>query len=167
MATVDLHTATTDLIIRPGQGATADSDLLIGGSGNDGINGGEGNDNIRGGAGSDTIRGGAGADRMSGGEGNDHFVFNGPGDLVNSKSKCDAIIDFHGAGSNDRSVEQDSLNFFGYSATTELSFAGYLGGDATKQYYLVHDGATNFGYILVQMADGTNQLGSGDYHFFG
>lgn len=71
----------------------ADADQLFGGDGNDIIYGGSGDDVIYGQNGNDTIVGGAGNDYMSGGAGADRFVF-GIGDLSNTFSAVDRIIDF-------------------------------------------------------------------------
>jgi Ca2+-binding RTX toxin-like protein len=146
--------------------ALGGNDNITGTKFNDSLNGGSGDDRLRGGDGRDTITGGEGADRMQGGTGNDTFVFS-VGDLKKEApgKSIDHIIDFHGAGTSGVG-EQDFLSFRGYGAGS-LVFSHYGSGDQHLQYYKVIDGnGVHQGDVLVQMADGTNKLGAGDYGFF-
>lgn len=146
--------------------ALAGDDSVTGSAFNDSINGGTGTDLIRGGAGNDVITGGAGFDRLQGGSGNDTFVIN-KGDLVNPASfggNLDHIIDFRGAGGY-AAGENDFIRFTGFGAG-KVTFSSYLSGDPTRQIYTVSDSAGVYqGSLLVQMADGTKLLASGDFVF--
>ena len=159
----DFHTRTSRVVVNAGAG----DDQVIGTNFNDSINGGTGNDRINGGGGNDVIRGNAGQDRVSGGTGNDTFLFL-TGDLTTSKATADQVIDFHGAGKFNGNGENDFIGLAGYGAGSTLVFDSYLGGDMTKQYYRVIDSAnpSQTGWLLVQMADGTNKLALGDYSFY-
>jgi Ca2+-binding RTX toxin-like protein len=138
------------------------NDRITGSAFGDKLNAGDGNDTVIGGAGNDVIRGGAGSDRMVGGTGNDTFVFYA-GDLP-STGAIDQVQDFHGAGGWSTG-EQDFLYFQGFGPGATLTYQSDLGGDATRQIYKLHSSAGDV-LLLVQMADGTNHLVSGDYGFW-
>ncbi|NOG70600.1 hypothetical protein [Roseicella sp. DB1501] len=129
----------------------------------------------------DTLEGGAEPSRFLGGAGNDTFVLKA-GELlqIGGSGLVDQILDFHGAGSSGDG-EQDVLTLSGFGAGSTLTFDHY-GADRVfdpdldryvlienqrQQYYRVTDGAdaTKSGILLVQMADGTNQLTADDYAF--
>jgi Ca2+-binding RTX toxin-like protein len=141
------------------------NDTITGSKYNDTINGGAGDDRLHGGAGNDVITGGPGADMIEGGPGNDTFVFNA-GDLVGGGGRFDQIIDFHGAGTTGVG-EQDFLRFQGFDPGTQLVFQDYYGSQSAQVYKVLDPtNPTHDGLILVQMADGTNQLTAADYHFY-
>ncbi len=146
--------------------AQGGDDSVTGSAFNDSINGGTGTDLIRGGAGNDTITGGAGFDRLQGGTGNDTFIIN-RGDLVNPANfggNLDHIIDFHGAGGY-TAGENDFIRFTGFGAGS-VTFSNYLNGDLSRQIYTVFDSSGVYqGSLLVQMADGTKMLSTGDFIF--
>ena len=144
-------------------------DDLSGSRFDDSLNGGAGNDILHGELGRDKLTGGKGVDRMQGGAGNDTFIF-AAGDLAGSTEfggRLDHIIDFHGAG-NSGPGEQDFLSFFDYGEDATLTFDHYADEGGSLQVYKVEapDNPENSGLIMVQMADGTSQLGQGDYAFF-
>lgn len=144
-------------------------DDLSGGRYDDSLNGGAGNDLLHGELGRDKLTGGQGVDRMQGGAGNDTFIFN-PSDFADPADyggRMDHIIDFHGAGHSGPG-EQDFISLFGFGEDATLTFDHYASADQTLQIYRVDDpdNPDGGGLILVQMADGTAQIGQGDYHFF-
>jgi serralysin len=144
-------------------------DDLSGSRFDDSLNGGAGDDLLHGELGRDKLTGGKGVDRMQGGAGNDTFIF-AAGDIADpaeSGGRLDHIIDFHGAG-NSGPGEQDFLSFFGYGEDATLTFDHYADEGGSLQIYKVDDpdNPENSGLIMVQMADGSNQIGQGDYHFF-
>lgn len=150
--------------------ALGGNDDLSGSRFDDSLNGGAGNDLLHGERGNDRLTGGQGVDRMQGGGGNDTFIFFA-GDIADpslNDGRMDHIIDFSGAGSNSRAVEQDFLSFFGFGDDATLTFDHYASDDGLLQVYSVFDpdNAAYCGPILVQMANGTAQLGQGDYCFF-
>lgn len=159
--TVSYHTQTRGVRVAALDG----NDSVTGSKFNDALNGGDGNDALRGGWGKDVLTGGTGYDRMQGGADNDTFVFRS-GDL-GTGGLIDHIIDFHGAGTSGVG-EQDFMILLGFGVGATLVFDRNLGGDATKQIYFVADPANpaNNGYILIQMADGTNHLAAGDFAFY-
>jgi serralysin len=145
------------------------NDDLSGSRFDDSLNAGAGDDLLHGELGRDKLTGGAGVDRMQGGADNDTFVF-AAGDIADpdeNGGRLDHIIDFHGAG-NSGPGEQDFLSFFGFGDDATLTFDHYAGGDPALQVYKVDDpdNPENSGLITVQMADGSSQIGQGDYHFF-
>ena len=144
-------------------------DDLSGSRFDDSLNGGAGNDLLHGELGRDKLTGGTGVDRMQGGAGNDTFIF-AAGDIADPGEfggRLDHIIDFHGAG-NSGPGEQDFLSFFGFGDDATLTFDHYADGSDQLQVYQIDDpdNPQNSGLILVQMADGSNQLGQGDFVFF-
>lgn len=157
------YTSRTSRIVLNTQGG---DDLVIGTRFNDSINGGTGNDRLSGGGGKDVLRGGAGTDRLNGGTGDDTFLFFA-GDLMPLRGDADHITDFHGAHKVIGDGENDFIGLAGFGAGATLTFAQY-GANQSLQYYKVVDPTNHArdGYILVQMADGTQQLSVGDYAFF-
>ena len=145
------------------------NDDLFGSRFDDSLNGGAGDDLLHGERGRDKLTGGTGVDRMQGGADNDTFIFN-PGDFADPadhNGRLDHIIDFHGAGHSGPG-EQDFISLFGFGDDATLTFDHYASDDQTLQIYRVNDpdNPDGGGLIMVQMADGTAQIGQGDYHFF-
>lgn len=144
-------------------------DDLSGSRFDDSLNGGAGNDLLHGGMGRDKLTGGQGADRMQGGAGNDTFIF-AAGDIADplrSNGRFDHIVDFRGAGDS-APGEHDFISFFGFGEDATLTFDHYASADQLLQIYKITDpeDPTNSGLIMVQMADGVDQIEQGDYGFF-
>ncbi len=159
--------------------------LITGSRFADNLSGAGGDDHISGLVGDDVITGGIGADMMAGGAGNDRFTFNA-GDLVAGLGQgnghgglVDQITDFHNTADS-AGREHDVLQFTGYSNQASITFDHYAatrvpgpgGGyvltpNLAAQYYHIVDPAdhTRDGYVLVNMANGTDKLTTADYVF--
>ncbi|QKR99424.1 calcium-binding protein [Sphingomonas sp. CL5.1] len=85
------------------------NDSLSGGNGNDILIGGAGNDYLSGGNGNDVLIGGPGKDSLVGGAGADRFVF-APGDLGNTITNTDTILDFSHAEGDKIDLSQFDAN---------------------------------------------------------
>jgi Ca2+-binding RTX toxin-like protein len=88
------------------------TNVIRGGAGADTISGLAGNDLLQGEGGADVLVGGAGGDVLTGGAGNDRFIFNAPGEGV------DTITDFESSATpGDTDVLQFARAAFGGLAT--------------------------------------------------
>lgn len=120
------------------------NDVLDGGNGNDTLVGGAGNDILSGGAGNDILIAGTGKDSLTGGAGADRFVF-APGDLGNSITNTDVILDFSRAegdkidlsafDANTKTAQKDAFTFIGSKGFTKQ--AGQLRVDSVGGYWNV------------------------------
>ena len=106
------------------------ADSLFGNAGDDVLDGSAGDDTIFGSLGNDVLRGGAGNDTLSGGDGADQFVYDGPGQGV------DSISDF---GSDDVLAIGGMLEGFAAGREAEFVELVTVGNDTTVRVDL--DGA--------------------------
>lgn len=152
-----LHGGMGDDLLSGGAG----QDTLFGGSGADELDGGEGADTLFGSLGNDVLRGGAGNDTLSGGSGADRFVYDAPGQGI------DTISDF-GAGD----VLAIGSMLQGFVAGQEADFVELIDNGTGTTVQVDADGAAGpAGFEAIAVLGGlagttlTDLIGAGQIDF--